>query len=214
MPRFSELDEYFVCPYRNSCPYLEGLPAKWVWDRYQQSNGLECHYEYQLKELNQQLDQANVRNLQLERQNQQVQAQFNALHRRQFKGRKAPAAPTPDCPSSQRKKRGAPKGHPPWQRPKPKRIDQVVQVPAPTDCPLCHCTGLKPVAALHDHVQEDIVLEPRTVATCFRHQQAFCPECQREVWLPGPGELPGAYIGPAGQSHGGLFALPVERPGS
>src|SRR5712691_10282758 len=211
MPRFSELDEPFVCPYRNGCPYLEGLPAQWVWDRYQQGSAMECQYEYQLKELNQQLDQTNAHNLQLERQNQQLQAQLNALHRRQFKGRKAPVTPT-GCPSVQRKKRGAPHGHPPWQRPKPKRIDQIVQVPAPTQCPLCHGSDLRAVNSLHDHVQEDIVLEPRTLATCFRHQQAYCPDCQREVWLPGPGELPGAYIGPAAKATAAYLRYQLNIP--
>jgi transposase len=200
MPRFSELDEEFVCPYRNGCPYLEGLPAKWVWDRYQESNGLECQYEYQLKELNQQLDEERRQRKRVELDNQQLQAQLHALHRRQFKGRKVPATPTPECSSTQRKKRGAPVGHPPWQRPKPKRIDQVVRVPAPKNCPQCHCADLQPVKELHQHVQEDIVLEPRTVATCYVHQQTYCPHCERNVLLPGPGELPGCYIGPAAKA--------------
>jgi len=152
MPRFSELDEEFVCPYRNGCPYLEGLPAQWVWDRHQKCDGLECQYEYQLKELNQQLDQAEGRNQELERQNQQLKAQLHALHRRQFKGRKVPAAPTPECSWAQRKKRGAPVGHPHWQRPKPKHIDQVVSVPAPQSCPRCHGADLQPVKELHEHV--------------------------------------------------------------
>ena len=200
MPRFSELDEEFVCPYRNGCPYLEGLPARWVWDRYQKTDGLECQYEFQLKELNQQIDQAEGRNRELERQNQQLKAQLHALHRRQFKGRKVPATPTPECSSTQRKKRGAPLGHPPWQRPKPKHLDQVVSVPAPKSCPQCHGADLQPVEPLHEHVQEDIVLEPRTVATCYTHQQAYCPHCQRNVLLPGPGELLGCYIGPAAKA--------------
>ena len=68
MPRFSELDEEFVCPYRNGCPYLEGLPAKWVWDQYAQSGGLECQYEYQLKELNQQLSDSYRQSRELERE--------------------------------------------------------------------------------------------------------------------------------------------------
>jgi hypothetical protein len=199
MPRFSELDEEFVCPYRNGCPYLEGLPAKWVWDRYAQSSGLECQYEYQLKELNQQLSDSCRQNRQLERDNQQLKAQLHALHQRQFKGRKIPAAAS-ECPSTQQKKRGAPMGHPAWQRPKPKHIDQVVPVPAPTSCPHCQSDDLQPLKEIHEHLQEDIVLEPRTVATCYAHQQAYCPQCERKVLLPGPGELLGCYIGPAAKA--------------
>lgn len=200
MPRFSELDEWFVCPYRNGCPYLEGLPAKWVWDRYNESSGIECHYEYQLEELNRQLTKSYRKQQELERENQHLKAQLHALHRRQFKARKAPAAPNPDCPSAQRKKRGAPPGHPPWQRPKPTRIDQVISVPAPKRCPHCQATELQPVKETHEHVQEDIVLEPRTVATCYVHQLAYCAQCDRDVMLAGPGELPGCYIGPAAKA--------------
>jgi transposase len=200
MPRFSELEDEFVCPYRNGCPYLEGLPAKWVWDRYQESDGLECQYEYQLKQLNQQLDEERRQRQQVELDNQQLQAQLHALHRRQFKGRKGPATPTPECSSTQRKKRGAPVGHPPWQRPKPKHMDQVVSVPAPKSCPVCHGADLQPVKELHEHVQEDIVLEPRTLTTCYVHQQAYCPQCERNVLLPGPAELLGCYIGPAAKA--------------
>src|SRR3954471_6667785 len=145
MPRFSELDEEFVCPYRNGCPYLEGLPAKWVWDQYAQTGGLECQYEYQLKELNQQLSDSCRQSRELERENQQLKAQLRALHQRQFKGRRtSAAAPDSECPSAQRKKRGAPVGHPAWQRPKPERIDRVVSVPAPKICPHCQSGDLEP----------------------------------------------------------------------
>jgi hypothetical protein len=108
----------------------------------------------------------------------------------------APAA----CPSDQRKKRGAPVGHPPWQRPKPERVDQVVPVPPPRHCPACGSAELEPVSKVHEHLQEDIVLQPRTVVTCFRHGLAYCPQCAKNVWLPGPGEMPGAYIGPAAKA--------------
>src|SRR5262249_43344768 len=50
------------------------------------------------------------------------------------------------------------------------------------------------------HLQEDIVLEPRTRVRCYHHRQAYCPHCGRAVWQPGPGELPGAYIGPAAKA--------------
>jgi len=43
-------------------------------------------------------------------------------------------------------------------------------------------------------------LEPRTVATCYVHQQAYCAQCQCNVLLPGPGELLGCYIGPAAKA--------------
>lgn len=200
MPRFSELDEEFVCRYRHGCPYLEGLPPHMVWRRYQDVTGTECHYEYVIQQLNQELDQARRLAGEQEREIQQLKAQLQALHRRQFKGRHRSATPPPDMPAAPKKKRGAPWGHPPWRRPKPRQIDHVIPVPAPTNCPHCQCAQLRPVPEVREHLQEDIVLEPRVVTTCFVHQQAHCPQCQREVLLPGPGELLGSYIGPAAKA--------------
>ncbi|MEK7681798.1 MAG: transposase, partial [Chloroflexota bacterium] len=176
------------------------MSAEWVWGGYQERALLECQYESQLEELNGQLDQAGRRIRELERENEQLQAQLRALHRGQFKGRRVPAAPEPEGPSVQPRKRGAPVGHPPWRRPRPSRIDQIVAVPAPKRCPHCQQAGLRPVAQIHEHVQEDIVLEPRTWATCYAHEQAHCPQCGRDVFAAGPGELPGSYIGPAAKA--------------
>jgi transposase len=201
MPRFSELDEKFVCPYRHGCPYLEGLPTQVVWRRYQAVAGTECHYEHMIEQLNQELDQERRRHRELQQENAQLQAQLQALHRRQFKGRKTsgPDSVTDTAPP-EKKKRGAPLGHPPWVRPQPERIDRVVEVVAPSSCPHCQQADLQPVAETHQHLQEDIVLEPRVVTTCFIHHQAYCPRCDRQVLQPGPGELLGSYIGPAAKA--------------
>src|SRR6266446_5121087 len=137
MPEFKDLPPDFCCPYRDGCPYLEGLSTSWVFQRYQEVGGTECQYEYQLEELQKELQQERRQRKQVELEKQQLEAQLHALHRRQFKGRTNAAAPDAQCPSDQRKKRGAPVGHPPWQRAKPKRIDQIVAVPAPKHCPDC-----------------------------------------------------------------------------
>jgi hypothetical protein len=154
------------------------------------------------RHLSAELTQELQRNEELQRENQELKAQLQALHRRQFKaGRQASPAAGPADPSpKEQKKRGAPAGHPPWQRPKPKEIDQFVQVPAPKECPHCHCAELNPVSQLHEHVQEDIVLQPKSVATCFVHGQGYCARCDRLVWRAGPGELVGSYIGPAAKA--------------
>ncbi len=201
MPRFADLPEDFACPYRHGCPYLEGLPTAWVFERYQRVAGTECRYEFQLEELHRQCDQEHQRAEQLELENQQLRAQLHALHRRQFQGRKRPLPPPPDpLPAGQKRKRGAPLGHPPWQRPRPKHIDHVVPVSAPERCPLCGGTHLRAVAELQEHLQEDIRLQPFTVTTAYVHQQAYCSDCERTVWLAGPGELIGSYIGPAAKA--------------
>lgn len=200
MPRFTDLPDDFCCPYRHGCPYLEGLPAAWVWQRHQEVAGTECHYEYQLQQVHQELSEAHARLRDLERENQQLRAQLLALHRRQFKGRTQPPPASPQGAPPQPGKRGAPAGHPAWVRPKPKQIDFCFEVPAPQCCPECHSPDLEPVGEVREHVQEDIVLEPRVVATCYVHQQAHCPHCQRDLIAAGPGELLGSYIGPAAKA--------------
>jgi hypothetical protein len=85
-------------------------------------------------------------------------------------------------------------------------------MPAPDACPDCGNPKLQPVAEAHEHLQEDIVLEPRTVVTCFRHQQAFCAHCDKNVWLPGPGEMPGAYIGPAAKATAAYLRYQLNVP--
>jgi hypothetical protein len=200
MPRFSELDHPFVCPYRHGCPYLEGLSTKWVWDRYQETAGLECRYEHMIERLDQELAQTRAELAKTQKERDQLRAQLQALHRRQFRGGRTPPDKEDSTSQQPPKKRGAPFGHPPWQRPQPKQIDRVITVAAPTSCPDCRCTELEPLKEVHQHVQEDIVLEPRTVAVCYSHQQAWCPACQRALWRPGPGELPGSYIGPAAKA--------------
>ena len=45
MPEFKDLPGDFCCPHRDGCPYLEGLPTRWVFHRYQEVVGTECHYE-------------------------------------------------------------------------------------------------------------------------------------------------------------------------
>jgi hypothetical protein len=212
MPVFRDLPEDFRCPYKDGCPYLEGLSTGWVFQRYQRVAGTECHYEYQLEQLHKQLDEERRQRKQGELKIQQLQAELHALHRRQFKGRRSAAASSNPSPTTEHKKRGPPAGHPPWQRAKPKRIDQTVVVPAPKTCPDCHHPRLQSVEEFHEHLQEDIVLQPRTVVTCFRHQQAHCPLCNKDVWLPGPGEMPGAYIGPAAKATASYLRYQLNVP--
>jgi len=51
-----------------------------------------------------------------------------------------------------------------------------------------------------EHVQEDIVIQPRTLVTRYLHGQAFCPRCHRPVVQAGEGELLNAPIGPVAKS--------------
>jgi transposase len=144
----------------------------------------------------------------LERENAELKAKLQALHRRQFKSNKKKDTETSGKESEEtsssnkakRKKRGAPIGHPGWVRPKPDHIDQTVDVPAPTVCPHCQSEDLTPMEERTEHVQEDIVIRPQTLVTRYLHGQAFCSRCHRPVVQAGEGELLNAPIGPVAKS--------------
>jgi transposase len=144
----------------------------------------------------------------LEQGNAELKAKLQALHRRQFKPKRKKDAETGgkdvenDLSSNERekKKRGAPVGHPGWVRPKPDHVDRTVHVPAPTICPHCQSEDLTPMEKSTEHVQEDIVIQPRTRVTRFLHGQAFCTQCHRPVVQAGEGELLNAPIGPVAKS--------------
>ncbi len=54
--------------------------------------------------------------------------------------------------------------------------------------------------SLNVQVQEDIVLQPRTVVTEYVHQTAYCPGCRREVFATSEGELRNCAVGPVTQA--------------
>lgn len=49
---------------------------------------------------------------------------------------------------------------------------------------------------VYEHIQEDIVLVPRTRVVRFRHDQSYCPKCRRPVYQTAPDEVAGCSIGP------------------
>jgi len=144
----------------------------------------------------------------LERENAELKAKLQALHRHQFRSNKKEDTEVggkedEEASSSKeekRKKRGAPAGHPGWRRPNPDHIDRTVDVPPPTICPHCQSEDLTPMEENMEHIQEDIVIRPRTLVTRFLHGQAFCSRCHRPVVQAGEGELLNAPIGPVAKS--------------
>jgi transposase len=196
----------FECVYRHHCPYLDGLSTQWVYEEYRH---LEQVYQEHLSIIEDLSDCLKDREEQirlLERDNAELKAKLASLHRRQFKpGQKQEPKPSGDSrgtafTGASQKKRGAPQGHPGWTRPAPTRRDRTVGVEAPKRCPYCQSQEVTPTRQWHEHLQEDIVLKPQTVVTCFRHQLAFCSHCQRSVFQAGEGEIPQAPIGPVAKS--------------
>ncbi len=185
----------YNCPYKDDCPHLQWSSTQWIFSEYQRSYDEHCEHWRIRDILQDDLARARSRIEQLELENAQLKAKLKAVHHRQFKANKKTAHAAGDKRPG-KKKRGAPKGHPGWLRPTPDRVDKTIDVPAPSQCPHCSCDNLSPVSQVKQHLQEDIILQPRTHVINFRHQQAFCPKCNRLVIQPGENELPNCHIGP------------------
>jgi transposase len=189
MSRCKDAPIGFECPYRHNCPHLDTMSTSWVMEVYQESfelrerlHRLEADSRRQIAELQKTL---------LERD--QTIAQLRLQHQKQFKANVKPA-PGPIKVTARR--RGAPVGHPGWSRREPDHVDQTIPVAAPEICPHCQCKELSPCDQAHEHLQEDIILVPRTHVTRFVHQQRHCPNCRRPVYQTAPGELRNCDIGP------------------
>jgi hypothetical protein len=195
MSRCKDAPIGFECPYRHNCPHLDSLSTTWVMEQYQecfelreQLHRLEIESQQRIDELQKALLERDA-----------TIAQLRLQHQKQFKANQ-PAPPTQVKVRRRRGRRGAPVGHPAWRRPQPDHIDQVVHVPAPSVCPHCRHDQLIACSAVHQHVQEDIVLVPRTHVTQFVHEQCICPRCRREVYQTAPGELRNCAIGPVARA--------------
>jgi transposase len=191
----------FQCPYKDCCPYLNGMSTKWVKGSYERSLRDHCdHWRVRGVQLDS-LSEALNKIAEMEKENEELRAKLKAIHQRQFKanrkkGEKANEDTSKADTQNKNKKRGAPKGHPGWYRRNPDHIDQTIGVSAPTECPHCSCSTLIPTEEVKDHLQEDIVLQPRTRVINFKHSQAFCPQCNKTVFQKAEGELPNCHIGP------------------
>jgi len=203
MGRYKQPPKNFNCPYRKSCPHMDGISAMWALSTFHEAD-IERNEHWRIREMMAaEIDDGLARITQLEQENAQLKAKFKALHQRQFKAGKSKrpvdrpgrSASEPGS-SGAPKKRGAPVGHPPWRRSKPDHVDRVTPVAAPEICPHCGCEHLDPSDEIKEHLQEDIVLQPRTLVTNFKHQQAHCPRCDRLVVQAAEGELLNCDIGP------------------
>jgi len=185
MSRCKDAPDGFECPFRHNCPHLDTMSTTWVMEVYHDAQKLRDQVdalERRVEELEQALLERDAKI-----------AQLRLEHQKHFKPNVKPA-PVPIKVTARR--RGAPVGHPGWRRREPDHIDNVITLPAPDVCPHCECADLEPCAELHEHVQEDIVLVPRTRVTKYVHHQCICPRCRRAVYRTGEGELRGCDIGP------------------
>ena len=189
----------YQCRYQHNCPHLEGLSTKWVFEEYQRSHDEHLDH-WKIRDIQQEeIQKAHEYIGKLEKENEELKAKLQILHSRQFKASKKDSKTSDDKQSAKttkKKKWGAPKGHPGWYRRKPDHIDKTVIVEAPEKCPHCSRTDLEPVDEMKSHLQEDIILCPRTYVIHFLHHQSFCPDCNRNVIQAAEGELHNCHIGP------------------
>jgi transposase len=188
----------FSCPYTGHCPHLDGLSTTWVFEGYQRAEEVYAEHLRIIDVLDARLNAALKKVRMLEKENAELKAKNTALHRRQFKANKAtPSKSEQESPAG---KRGAPLGHPGWSRPAPTKVDRTVHLPAPSRCPRCGSDNLIPLEEVSEHLQEDIVLRPRTVVTRYLHKEAYCFRCRRPVVLAAEDECIHAPIGPVAKS--------------
>jgi len=198
MGRLHKAPDNFECPYKKACPELCNRPALEVRHALEECDRLERRYGMLVYESNLEIANLSAKVESQQKKIDELQAQFTARHRRQFKPTKQRETTIegPQCSITKRPKKGAPVGHPPWNRTTPDHIDKTVEVPPPEVCPHCRTSGLTPSDELQRQIQEDIVIQPKTVVTEYVHGTSFCPKCRRNVFQTGAGELRNCEIGP------------------
>lgn len=187
----------YQCLYKHNCPHLDGLSTKWVYDEYQRSRDEYVEHWRVRDILQERIQEAYDHIRKLEKENEELKAKLQIIHKRQFKAnKKSYKTKKENDKTTKKKKRGPPKGHPGWHRRKPDHIDKSVIVEAPKKCPHCSRTDLQPVYEIKSHLQEDIILSPRTYVINYLHHQSFCPDCNRNIIQAAEGELLNCQIGP------------------
>ena len=202
MPRHKEPPWGFVCPCEHHCPHLQGLSTQWVFSEYQRSHIREHAHWLSREEMAEENSNLLRTVRDQEAEIDRLRAENKMLHQQRFKpNSKKRSKPDPDLapknnPGTEKKKRGAPKNHPPWTRKKPETIDRTIEVDAPCTCPDCNAPTDLSQTATTSFVQEDIILRPQTVATEYIHTSAWCPNCRKQVIETLENEIPFAPIGP------------------
>ena len=86
--RYPQAPWDFQCPYKHSCPHLEGLSTQWVFEEYQRAYDEHCEH-WKARDLQQEDLEKALRYIgELEKQNEELKAKLKALHQRQFKAKR------------------------------------------------------------------------------------------------------------------------------
>lgn len=224
MSRHAEPPFGFSCPYKHRCPHAENLSVRFLFEEYHRSRERERASEDIELFMREEIRRLEERNRELEIENDKLRAEVRTLQLAPFKkagqtggkkgktrGSQNAAEKSIDAPAKE-KKRGAPEGHPAWNRQTPEKIDCIVEVGAPELCP--HCEGKTDLSRQEviRFVQEDIELCPRTVVTEYLHTTAWCPCCRRDVRKNECGILLDAPIGPNTKAVALYFRHVLKMP--
>jgi len=165
----------FLCQYKHSCPHLDWLSTTWVMEELRGADDTYHEHLEIIDRFKERLKDRDERVRLLEKENTELKAKLMLLHQKQFKANKKEKIAVSEKTTSSltKKKRGAPLGHPGWGRTKPEHIDRTIHVPAPTTCPHCLKDNLASYDGMYEHVQEDIVIKPRTEVVRYLHGQSF-----------------------------------------
>jgi transposase len=186
------------CPHVGHCPHLGGAALGTLVLAANERNQYFAMLRGQLDEERRRNTALFAENQSLREQLEQTQRELKAERQQRF-CKDRPTAEKPECPAAcrvVRKRRGAPKGHPGWFRPRPATWDRCFDVAAPRRCP--HCGGDVRVHGHYDpdeHLQEDVV-DGRRQVVLYRHVAARCRTCRKWVQQPGEGELLLSKVGP------------------
>ena len=118
MGRSKQAPYGYQCPYRDACPHLGGISTTWTNQLIRDARDDSYRDSHFIGHAKEEIAALQADNQRLEKENTELRIRLKAQHASRFKPNHYP----PRDPSK-RRKRGAPKGHPPWNRPPPDHID-------------------------------------------------------------------------------------------
>ena len=150
-----------------------------------------------IKELRKKNRELKWENRQLKEENKTLKEMIDYLRKNIYGKRKKKKDKY--AASFEPKKKGAPFGHKGVTRPKPKNIDEEIEVSDPRCCPDCGCEQIQATSMIEEHTQEEIVIPRRKVVKYIKRVYT-CKKCRILIRGVGKGEMPGSYIGPLAKS--------------
>ncbi len=103
MPWSPQPPRDFQCPYRDGCPYLDGLSTKWVLGQFRRSDDVYREHMRIIDQFDAGLKERDNRIRDLERENAELKAKLRSIHQRQFMPNGKRAAPDTEASASSAK---------------------------------------------------------------------------------------------------------------